>query len=248
MASKSSLVTFIGTLLTFFVFFSAQVFAQQSSRRSFLKSCAAYTVATGSGMALGSAGAMALDSLTEETSNAQETSLQNSKVSYSQTVLEQHLVLVGNRITMSLLDEAFKNQDIRFGNAGMTDEYIKELLKKPGRLWTSVTVIAPLWEEIVFRGFPGVLSAILFKDMNWCVGAGSALIFAALHNGSTSFKKYIPLPQFLLGIWFWYLAKHRGFSHALLGHMINNNTATVHLMIENMLKNSVLSCEQALKS
>ncbi len=89
----------------------------------------------------------------------------------------------------------------------------------PGLLFFGGVIVAPLVEEIVFRGFvfPG-----LSRRWDWRVGlVGSAFLFALAHIILTSI-----LPIFILGVIFAFLYQLSGsIWPAILMHMLTNSLA-----------------------
>lgn len=215
--------------------FGAPAFAVESDRREFLKGLLS-TSLLAIGMGSGSAGAKVLDMLTSSKNVKVEEG--GTSYTYSQTAVEQHLMLIGELITTRLLEAMFG--ETSFGNAHLTKEKINEMLKDPARLWAMATVISPSIEEVLFRLLPGNLFGT-----NWFVGTVSTLVFADSHNWGSEARK-VPVPQLIQGIWFWYLLKHRGFSHSLVAHALNNNTVAVVKIIEALTSKSKTSCEIAL--
>lgn len=197
--------------------FSVQVGAEPSSlinRRNLIKGATALGF-IGVGMGSGSAAAAVFDLV------APPEPVDENAATYLRTSLEQHLVMIGEIITVKVMKAAF---GVESGNAGMTQKMIEKLLKNPARMWALLTVIAPTVEEALFRYLP----AALFGN-SWLVGSISAGLFASAHG-----LKKLPLPQFIGGIWFWYLMKHRGISHAVIAHAVNNNTAAVMMILTKM--------------
>jgi hypothetical protein len=154
---------------------------------------------------------------------------------YSQTAIESHFVMIGKLISAAIV-ERYLGAD-RVGNASIDDEAEKKaLLEHPFDLWFKGVAIAPYAEEIIFRAFPAKIIGT-----GWDVGIASSLIFAGAHNlGAKEFK--IPLTQFIGGIYYWYLVKHRGFSHAILAHAFNNNIAYIYEYLDLHLSQPKSQC------
>lgn len=93
--------------------------------------------------------------------------------------------------------------------------------------------IKPLTEEIMFRLLPSKFLAGKSKEIRWDIGIPTAAIFALRHTygedalGKLQFVKTIPLSQFVGGLFYWYLMRQRGFSHAWLGHSVNNSSLVI---------------------
>lgn len=209
------------TLLLSFVSPPLVYAAESYSRRDVLGDLGAL----GFGAATGLAAAKGFDVLT----NVQTEPLgEHQRVSYVATAFEQHLVMIGKITTVKMLRITFG--DAKLGNAGATDAKIGQLLENPFQMWKSMAVVAPLAEEAIFRWAPGAIFG-----HSWLVGTISAAFFAEGHNLGQA-ERHIPLPQFIGGIWFWYLLKHRGISHAIVAHAVNNNTLAVAAILQSLLE------------
>lgn len=68
------------------------------------------------------------------------------------------------------------------------------------------------------------------KDMRWDIGIAFNLLFTFRHNiylGRNLIPKIapvLPLPQFIIGAYYWNLMRTRGFDHAVLAHSVHNLT------------------------
>lgn len=104
------------------------------------------------------------------------------------------------------------------------------LLNYPLFFYLAGSVVAPLFEEAVFRLLP---SALLPKRLGtmWEVGIPSAATFAVVHNLSFSESTKepimnfdaVPAYQFIAGLLFWKLARERGYMHAVVAHSTYNS-------------------------
>lgn len=95
-----------------------------------------------------------------------------------------------------------------------------------------MVVITPAVEETIFRLLPSkVLNLIGVSGNAWPVGLADAIWFAGVHRkNEESGIKTIPVQQFNLGLWTWWLQRNRGFSHALTAHSTNNAVAAAWIM------------------
>lgn len=118
--------------------------------------------------------------------------------------------------------------NINIGNP-KSDEIVK---------WLSLEdiIIVPIIEEVLFRYIPMKISKSIKtdNDKKYITMYWSSLIFAYCHNTNLSlyspFKNKlemklnnIPFPQFILGIYCYYLCYHKWISHNILAHSINNS-------------------------
>lgn len=107
------------------------------------------------------------------------------------------------------------------------------------RLYTTVGWLGPATEEALFRIAPGIL--IGRDGMKPGVGLATTLVFAGVHNvvpsGHSCRKELhlsesvklsldrIPLPQFLLGAYCWYVMRRYGEVAPIIAHALNNQGA-----------------------
>lgn len=101
--------------------------------------------------------------------------------------------------------------------------------------------LMPLREEGIFRVIPSILLS-RFRDTLWPVGVIDAAIFAGSHNIQIDENgkdylatKRVPLQQFALGMFFWKLARERGYLHAILAHVTNNFVSLSPVFIDQTL-------------
>lgn len=93
-------------------------------------------------------------------------------------------------------------------------------------LWIAVVIVAPLWEEIVFRGFgfPGFRSSRLGLAAAILV---PALFWTALH---VQYDAYDLSFVFLLGLFFGYARERTGsVTVPIVLHVLNNLIATIQM-------------------
>jgi len=110
-----------------------------------------------------------------------------------------------------------------YKTSGDTSEFIGLF----GLIAFSVIVIAPLFEELLFRGlFQGWLRRLLPTTNSTGAIAGSALIFALTHLGHGP----APIPLFLFGLGLGYLYERTGrLWPCIFAHALFNATTTVLL-------------------
>jgi len=207
------------------------------SRRSFLK----FILAAGA--------ATSLSDLNIETADAQEpvsdegaeedatesvTSIkldektEEAKNPYTQTLLEQGLVMVAK----SIAESTFEKLGIEHGNKSLTDERLVEMLRdKPIEGLLEGGILGPVLEEAIFRALPSSLINNMSRRSRWGIGISSTVLFALAHNrepdesGNIQFAKSIPISQFMGGLFYWYLMRERGYTQAVLAHSANNTVA-----------------------
>ena len=101
------------------------------------------------------------------------------------------------------------------------------LASSPWLALLGIAVLFPLGEELVFRGVPMFvlwLSARKIPSLEranlpfaWVIGIAAAVVFSLAHGiGSAGF--HLPLPQFILGVWLWWIATRRGLGFSILAH------------------------------
>jgi membrane protease YdiL (CAAX protease family) len=146
---------------------------------------------------------------------------------YQETALQTTIYLI-----LEILLVAPLHKVVPIGNSIVEDkDSLKRLMnsfqKKPFGTLLLIGVVVPSIEEIIFRYLPSRFLAGKNSEMRWGIGIGSSLLFSLAHNidGKDHFKfrKYVPLTQLIGGIFFWYLTRKRGFSHALLSHSLHNS-------------------------
>jgi membrane protease YdiL (CAAX protease family) len=99
----------------------------------------------------------------------------------------------------------------------------------------SLMVDAPVSEEAIFRLVPSATAnALGLKGNIWEVGAGTSAAFASTHGFKNKDGDItLPIPQFTLGMFTWWLQRNRGYTHAVLAHSINNSLPTPWPLIQN---------------
>ena len=108
---------------------------------------------------------------------------------------------------------------------------LQKLTANPLQLLLMVVIVAPLAEELIFRGFPSLLLRGLWKTRNWSVdaksnwywllGSISAFLFSVAH-GLGDKTMHLPLPQLLMGFVLWHVAMQRGLRYSMLMHATYN--------------------------
>lgn len=114
-------------------------------------------------------------------------------------------------------------------------------VQNTGLTWTGLIVvllvavlIGPLLEEAIFRGVPLLITNALKRSgrfepqkpirvlqwvlpAHWLIGLLAALLFSVSHGLGDSYLHF-PLPQFMAGLWFWWVAYSRGLRYSILMH------------------------------
>lgn len=111
------------------------------------------------------------------------------------------------------------------------------LTASPAKLLVAAVLLAPLLEELFFRGIPMLLMRLTTKAETrvrlivWIVfGLASAVIFSSMHGlkqiGTPPHMRTVfqtlPLPQLVLGLWLWRVATQRGLQYSMLLHATFN--------------------------
>lgn len=107
---------------------------------------------------------------------------------------------------------------VNIGNAGMEAAFAV-LIKTPIISAVIIVIIAPVIEELVFRS-PAYFLRKVSTGWYWGIGALISALFAMAHG-----MAIIPLPQFISGLFFWYLVRKRGLKHSIIAHASNNAIA-----------------------
>ena len=123
-------------------------------------------------------------------------------------------------VVFSLMVWGFAEFGVEIGNTKA-----RNALSDPTRSITmfmlGACLIAPIVEEMAFRGLAVLMTAGgAGRAFYWMVGIGVSSLFAAAHG-----MDMLPLPQLMLGIYTWWLVRHRGFVHAMYAHFVNNVAA-----------------------
>ena len=128
-----------------------------------------------------------------------------------------------------IADAIFEKLKIEHGNQSLSDEEIIEYLRdKPISGLLEVGVLGPIIEEALLRALPSGFIDKNDKRTRWEIGIPTSLLFALFHNlkrensGELQFVKSVPIGQFMEGLFYWYLMREKGFSHATMAHSINN--------------------------
>ncbi len=148
------------------------------------------------------------------------------------TLIESGLLLatVGllGYVTASALDELGFGE-LNIGNAN-GDKISEDILANPVAGIFNVGVVAPVSEEVLFRGIPLALASGLGPKGKLGVGLASSAVFASLHgfyelpDGNTGYKLGFPIVQFVGGMVFWDIAQRKGVGHSILAHSTLNTT------------------------
>ncbi|MDQ5969043.1 MAG: hypothetical protein QG579_200 [Patescibacteria group bacterium] len=155
------------------------------------------------------------------------------KAKYLETSIESAFVIAGKAIASNIAESL----GIPVSN---NEKFITALKEKPFSMLFNANVVGPFSEETMFRLVPSLF--VGSEGNKWGAGIPAAILFGLLHNvdkdsfGEIKFNSTIPLSEFMGGIFYWYLIRHRGFDHAVLAHSINNTTASLVLLIDNIIK------------
>lgn len=142
------------------------------------------------------------------------------------TVMESGLLALGNVLFERYMNTYLRSigSTMRLGNANAND--VRHALEAyPAGTFFTEVFEKPVSEEAVFR-LGGSLAAthVSGRGMQWGFGIPIAGIFALAHNVTpTSFDtEHLPVPQFLGGVFLWYLMRTYGITHAVTGHAAYN--------------------------
>lgn len=142
------------------------------------------------------------------------------------------------------ITHGFARAGVRTENAFL-DEHVERAAKHPAKAAVQATVLAPIKEEIAFRGIldaPARHAERQGKTVHArLLRLGSAALFAAGHSGAIRPSENwphppfvsiraegvtVPVEQFIGANNYQRLARDRGFLHAVLGHAVNNTLKT----------------------
>ena len=148
--------------------------------------------------------------------------------SYAKTVLQQILVIGAEE----LVDSVLKKLGVGYGRESLSEEEITKYLKKnPIEGIIKLGVLCSVVEETLFRLLPSSFIDRNSKSHRWDIGIPMSAIFALMHNieevgfkedkVEVKFAKPVPVSLFMAGLFFWYLMRERGYSHAVLAHFIH---------------------------
>ena len=138
---------------------------------------------------------------------------------------------------------------VNIGNGGATPEITQWLQENPGVDFALGSVVAPAWEETVFRILPSAALSATKLGTAWRVGIPSSVAFATAHgfsidNPSTDELNRLPqmkiaslpLYQFGSGLFLWKLVRDRGWLHTIVSHSTINTT----LLLAQLFKRAVV--------
>ncbi len=144
---------------------------------------------------------------------------------YLETMIETSLLYIGELIMNTILAKLKIEQPSKV----MQDpDRIKSLIEKPFEDFILHAIAAPAIEETLFRLVP---SAFIGKKggIRWDAGIPVSVIFALMHNLEVNefkefkFRKVVPLSQFIQGVFYWYLMREKGVTHAMFAHSMHNS-------------------------
>ncbi len=134
---------------------------------------------------------------------------------HAATVLESAAVWAGRQATAAVVQRA---TGVRLGH-GWHNSRLGKRFNKPAVAVATGLVLAPVLEELVVRKIPSdVLDKQGSNGSQKAVGTAVAAVFAVGHAG----KEAIPVPQFIGGLNYWRLMRHRGYKHAVVAHATQN--------------------------
>lgn len=201
------------------------------SRRSFIK----FLRAAGAALALEQVGVKINEIQGDPKKEQMEIKNEEEENSYTETIIGQSLMTVANILAISI----FKKLEIECGNPSLSDEKLLEWLKeKPIEGIIKGGILDPACEEALFRALPSRFLDKSDRSHRWEIGIPVSVLFALMHNigedkfEGLKFHKSVPICQFTGGLFFWYLMREKGYSHAVLAHSIGN---TIPLSIGMLL-------------
>lgn len=247
---------------------AADVAVAGSTRRGFLTAIAAGAVATalprrGEAQSVSQEAAPPRAApVPSEGADRYVLSLVPEPFSYGETLLETALL----ELPIRGVDRLFRAMGVPTGNEaaaeimeepregservspGKTREFAGDMRSEMWKIYIATGLLFPLGEETVravpawFLNYTGE-GRLLFKstlgETRWDWGGITSLGFALMHCKEF---KYVPVTQFFSGFWYWFLARRRGFDHAVLAHSANNIISLYQL--SRMLHEAVVAEEE----
>lgn len=125
---------------------------------------------------------------------------------------------------------------VHIGNAGNSTSLPITLFTIASTL-VSACLIAPIWEEFIFRALPILAIEVINKKCNiskyfvFFVNVLSSVIFAYGHNfvlnvsnplDSTFIPGWLPIPQFVYGMFLFHIAYVHGVIYSMISHSYVN--------------------------
>lgn len=145
--------------------------------------------------------------------------------SFKKTAIEQILMMIAE----SVVNAVFKELGMRVGNQSLSAEKLVEYLRdKPIIGLIKLGVLGPAIEEALFRALPDGFIDKNDRRRRWDIGIPTSILFALSHNlkredsGELRFVESVPISQFMGGLFYWYLMRERGYSHAIFAHSMHN--------------------------
>jgi membrane protease YdiL (CAAX protease family) len=158
------------------------------------------------------------------------------------TMLEAIYVLGFNLVLTLLL--YMMNLSFFMPSSGNT-QGLERLSKNPLLLLVLGVIVAPLIEELLFRGVPFVLFRAVQRwngwgekgrqTLCWTLGGMAAVLFAVAH-GIEGTKVHLPLPQLVLGLWSWHVINQRGLRYSILLHATYNSLPVGFMVLAQLAK------------
>ncbi len=132
--------------------------------------------------------------------------------------------------TKALFDMAGLD-DWNTGNANST-ALEKAFAEDPLSFTFGATVTGPITEELIFRGIPLGIVALLGLGNKGALATGTtfALAFSLLHNlqeipgGGLTYVNGFPTSIFVSGLAYWNIARRKNLNHSILAHGTRNAT------------------------
>ncbi len=165
-------------------------------------------------------------------------STESSLIKTRNTLVESTILTGGVGFATFVATQLIQHFDlpIQFGNAN-ADEIGQEIRNNPLRSYFNMCVVAPINEELIFRGIPLALLMGQRKYGVVTLGAISTLGFGFAHNlhivdGEFVFStNTLPLPQLILGAYQYRTAVKRGLEYSVLSHATVNSIATTGVLL-----------------
>lgn len=146
------------------------------------------------------------------------------------TIATSGAISLGLAATTPLAVKIEESSELTIGNSQQARRMGAKLKdEEPVQLLLIGALIAPVFEEGLFRILPGVFLPKSWGTA-WRIGIPSSAIFAEVHaleieEQSNKIKlatNTIPVYQFGLGLYLWKLVRERGPLHALVAHSVIN--------------------------
>ncbi len=153
--------------------------------------------------------------------------------SYLRTIGESGLLFIGKALSVAVLGKLSGKEVGNANGKSFKERNLSTILASD--------VVNPAIEEFMFRILPAYCVDTyeiehnqsermddIVQKTRWKMGIATSVLFALAHNitrdekGRLVIASHIPLPQFLGGVYNWYVMRTRGMDHAVIAHMTNN--------------------------